>query len=53
MTFEYDWIKRFGTMKIEFIDFFNSSIIPDLIKVDHKNSRTCVFYWTDFGRSLL
>jgi hypothetical protein len=41
MTFEYDGIKRFGTMILEFVYFFNSSIIVDLIKADRKNSRTC------------
>jgi hypothetical protein len=43
MTFEYGGIKRFGTMKIGFIYFFNSSIILDLVKVDRKNSRTSGF----------
>jgi hypothetical protein len=41
MTFEYDRIKRFTTMKLEFIYFFNSSIIIDPIKVGHKNYGTC------------
>jgi hypothetical protein len=40
MTFEYEEIKRFGTMKIELIYFFNSSIVPDLVKAGRKNSRT-------------
>jgi hypothetical protein len=33
----------FGTMKIEFIYFFNSSIILDLVKPRRKNSRTRCF----------
>ena len=41
MAFEYDGIKRFGTMKLEFIYFFNSSIILDLINAGRKNSETC------------
>ena len=41
MAFEYDGIKRFGTMKLEFVYFFNSSIILDLINVGRKNSGTC------------
>jgi hypothetical protein len=40
MTFEYHWSKRFGTMKIEFIYFFDSSKIIDLVKTD---SRTRCF----------
>jgi hypothetical protein len=43
MTFEYHWSKRFGTMKIEFIYFFDSSKILDLVKVGHKDSRTHCF----------
>jgi hypothetical protein len=43
MTFEYHWSKRFGTMKIEFIYFFSSSIILNLIKLGCKDSRTCGF----------
>jgi hypothetical protein len=49
MTFEYHWSKRFGTMKIEFIYFFDSSKIIDLVNV----GRTLFFDWADFGRSLL
>jgi hypothetical protein len=41
MTFEYDKIKRFATMKHEFAYFFNSSIILDPLKVGHKNSGIC------------
>jgi hypothetical protein len=41
MTFEYDEVKSFGTMKLEFIYFFNSSIIVDPILVGRKNSGTC------------
>jgi hypothetical protein len=43
MTFEYHWIKMFGSMKIEFIYFFNSSIILDLVKANRKASKTCGF----------
>jgi hypothetical protein len=41
MAFEYGRIKRFATMKREFIYFFNSSIILDPIKARHKNSAIC------------
>ena len=41
MAFEYDEIKRFGTMKLEFVYFSNFSIILDLINVGRKNFRTC------------
>jgi hypothetical protein len=40
MTFEYHWSKRFGTMKIELIYFFDLSKIIDLVKVGRKDSRT-------------
>ena len=40
MAFEYDRSKRFGTIKIEFIYFFNSFIILDLVKLGRKDSRT-------------
>jgi hypothetical protein len=40
MTFEYHWNKRFGTIKIEFIYFFNSSIKLDIVKLGRKDSRT-------------
>jgi hypothetical protein len=43
MTFEYHWSKRFGTMKIEFIYFFDSSKIIDLVKAGRKDSRTRCF----------
>jgi hypothetical protein len=43
MTFEYHWSKRFGTMKIEFIYFFDSSKIINIVKVGHKDSRTRCF----------
>jgi hypothetical protein len=43
MTFEYHWNKMFGTMKIEFIYFFDSSKIIDLVKVGRKDSRTRCF----------
>jgi hypothetical protein len=43
MTFEYHWSKRFGTMKIEFIYFFDSSKIIDIVKAGRKDSRTCCF----------
>jgi hypothetical protein len=42
MTFKYHWSKRVGIMKIEFIYFFNSSIILDLVKPKRKDSRTRV-----------
>jgi hypothetical protein len=41
MAFEYDGIERFGTMKTEFVYFFNSSIILNIIKAGSKNSRIC------------
>jgi hypothetical protein len=43
MTFEYHWSKRFGTMKIEFIYFFDSSEIIDIVKAGCKDSRTRCF----------
>jgi hypothetical protein len=43
MTFEYHWSKRFGTIKIELIYFFDSSKIIDIIKAGHKDSRTRYF----------
>jgi glycosyltransferase involved in cell wall biosynthesis len=43
MTFEYHWSKRFGTIKIELIYFFNSSKIIDIVKVGRKDSRTRCF----------
>jgi hypothetical protein len=43
MTLEYHWSKRFGTMKNEFIYFFDSSKIIDLVKVGRKDSRTRCF----------
>jgi hypothetical protein len=43
MAFEYDGIKRFGTIKLEFVYFFNYSIILDPIKARRKNFRTCSF----------
>jgi hypothetical protein len=41
MIFEYDRIKRFETMKTEFVYFCNSSIILDPIKARSKNSSIC------------
>ena len=41
MSFEYDWIKRFATMKHEFVYFFNSSVVLDPIKAQRKNSGIC------------
>jgi len=41
MTFEYDKIKIFGTMKLELIYFFDSSIIVDPILAGRKSSGTC------------
>jgi hypothetical protein len=43
MTFEYHWSKRFGTIKIEFIYFFDSSKIIDIDKAGRKDSRTHCF----------
>jgi hypothetical protein len=43
MTFEYHWSKRFGTMKIEFIYFFDSSKIIYLVKAGRQDSRICCF----------
>ena len=41
MSFEYDRLKRFATMKCEFIDFFNYAIILDPIKGCRTNSGIC------------
>jgi len=41
MAFEYDRLKRFATMKSEFIDFFNYAIILDPIKGCRTNSEIC------------
>jgi hypothetical protein len=35
--------QKFETMKIEFLYFFNSSIILDLVKAGHKNYKTLGF----------
>jgi hypothetical protein len=43
MTFEYHWNERFGIMKIEFIYFFDSSKIIDLVKTRRKDSITRCF----------
>jgi hypothetical protein len=43
MTFEYPWSKRFGTIKIELIYFFDSSKIIDIVMVGRKDSRTRCF----------
>jgi hypothetical protein len=43
MTFEYHWSKRFGIIKIEFIYFFDSSKIIDIVKAGCKDSRTRCF----------
>jgi hypothetical protein len=43
MTFEYDRIKRFGTIKRKFVYFFNSSIIVEAINAERKNSAICGF----------
>jgi hypothetical protein len=43
MTFEYHWSKRFGTIKIELIYFFDSSKIIDIVKAGRKDSRTRCF----------
>jgi hypothetical protein len=43
MTFEYHWSKRFGTIKIEFIYFFDLSKIIDIVKAGRKNSRARYF----------
>ena len=41
IAFEYDRLKRFATMKCEFIDFFNYDIIIDPIKGCRTNARIC------------
>ena len=41
MAFEYNGIKRFATMKHEFVYFFNSSVVLDPIKAWRKNSSIC------------
>jgi hypothetical protein len=41
MAFEYDRLKRFATMKREFVYFFNSSIILDPIIGCRTNSGIC------------
>jgi hypothetical protein len=43
ITFEYHWSKRFGTIKIELIYFFDSSKIIDIVKAGRKDSRTRCF----------
>jgi hypothetical protein len=43
MTFEYHWSKRFRTIKIELIYFFDSSKIIDIVKAERKDSRTRCF----------
>jgi hypothetical protein len=43
MTFEYHWSKRFETIKIELIYFFDSSKIIDIVKAGRKDSRTRCF----------
>jgi hypothetical protein len=43
MTFEYHWSKRFGTIKFEFIYFFDSSKIIDIVKAGRKDSITRCF----------
>ena len=41
MAFEYDWIKRFATMKHEFVYFFKSSIVLVPINAWRKNFGIC------------
>jgi hypothetical protein len=43
MKFEYHWSKRFRTMKIEFIYFFDLSKIINLVKAGRKDSKTRCF----------
>jgi hypothetical protein len=43
MTFEYHWSYWFGTIKIEFIYFFDSSKIIDLVKAGRKDYGTHCF----------
>ena len=50
MSFEYDGIKRFEIIKLEFVYFFNSFIILDLINAGRKNSGT---YGSSIGPTLL
>ena len=44
MAFEYDRIKRFGTIKSKLVYFFNSSIIVEAISAGRKNSTICGFF---------
>jgi hypothetical protein len=41
VAFEYDRIKRYAATKVEFVYFFNSSIILDPITVVRTNSGIC------------
>ena len=41
MALEYDRLKKFATMKCEFIDLFNYAIILNPIKGCHTNSGIC------------
>ena len=41
MAFEYNGIKRFATMKHEFVYFFNSFVIVNPIYALRKNSSIC------------
>jgi hypothetical protein len=41
MALEYDRFQRFGTMKLEFVYFFKSSIVLGPIDCCHTNSRIC------------
>ena len=50
MAFEYDRLKRFATMKCEFVDFFNYAIILEPIKSCRTNSG---IYGSSIGPTLL
>ena len=38
MTFENDWSERYRTIKLEFVYFFNSSVILDSVLTWRKNA---------------
>jgi len=38
MAFENDWSERYRTMKLEFVYFFNSSVILDSVLTWRKNA---------------
>jgi hypothetical protein len=38
MTFEYHWLKRFGTLKLELVYLFDCAVIVLVIIAGHTNS---------------